>query len=217
MLPFFCLPNFLHFFLSLLAFNELFFYLFIILPFTHTISRWRIKNINFFPLSFRLTHAYFFFYISFFRLRLSALHRDFKRVYVTVFCVYSPLCRCFLSVLPPLGLFLLLMLLVFLTSFFSRLKKTRTRLVGDGARERRNWVRAQKERSRKRRSVRRREIVYPKEKRRTGDNDDTQKEVIQCRRLEIGNVCFHEFHDHPRRVDRAKLSQTNAATVRYTT
>lgn len=123
-----------------LAFNELF-YLFIILPFTHTLSCWRIKNINFFFLFRFPSHTLnIFFYLYFFGYVCSALHRDFKRVYVTVFCVYSPLCRCFLQA-STLCLFLLLMLLLlFLTSFFPRLKKkTRTRLVG--ARERRNWVR----------------------------------------------------------------------------
>lgn len=152
MLPFFCLPNFLHFFLSLLAFNELFF-IYLLFYLSLTLSRVGELKTSTFSLFLFPSHTLIFFYISFFGYVCSALHRDFKRVYVTVFCVYSPLCRCFLSVLPPLGLFLLLMLLLFLTSFFSRLKKTRTRLVGDGARERRNWVRAQKERSRKRRSV----------------------------------------------------------------
>lgn len=198
-----------------LAFNELF-YLFIILPFTHTLSCWRIKNINFFFLFRFPSHTLnFFFYLYFFGYVCSALHRDFKRVYVTVFCVYSPLCRCFLQA-STLCLFLLLMLLLlFLTSFFPRLEKNADTL-GRRAREEKL---GSKERSRKRRSVARDRRMCPKEKR-TGDNDDdddTQKEVIQCRRLEIGNVCFHEFHDHPRRVDRGKLPQTKELTVRYTT
>lgn len=121
MLPFFCLPNFLHFFLSLLAFNELFIYLLFYLSLT--LSRVGELKTSTFSLFLFASHTLIFFYISFFGYVCSALHRDFKRVYVTVFCVYSPLCRCFLSVLPPLGLFLLLMLLLFLTSFFSRLKK----------------------------------------------------------------------------------------------
>lgn len=136
MLPFFCLPNFFCF----SCFQRTFF-IYLLFYLSLTLSRvGELKTSTFF--SFFVsphTRSIFFFYLYFFGYVCSALHRDFKRVYVTVFCVYSPLCRCFLQA-STLCLFLLLMLLLlFLTSFFRDSKKTRTRLVG--ARERRNWVR----------------------------------------------------------------------------